>query len=89
MILYKDFTAVIPAAGKGVGLIKIKISYYTKLRKTIFENVLDKIKSFSNNIVIIVSKDNIYKIKNMYLIKNINKLSLFYYKEIQMVWVMQ
>ena len=32
MILYKDFTAVIPAAGKGVGLIKIKISYYTKLK---------------------------------------------------------
>ena len=36
MILYKDFTAVIPAAGKVVGLIKIKISYYTKLRENNF-----------------------------------------------------
>ena len=66
MILYKDFTAVIPAAGKGSRFDKNKNKLLYKIKgKTIFENVLDKIKSFSNNIVIIVSKDNLYEINNI------------------------
>ena len=82
MILYKDFTAVIPAAGKGSRFDENKNKLLYKIKgKTIFENVLDKI----------TSQKIIYmKLKILHLIKNINKLSLFlYYKEMQMVWVMR
>ena len=82
MILYKDFTAVIPAAGKGSRFDKNKNKLLYKIKgKTIFENVLDKIKSFSNNIVIIVSKDNLYEIKNIASHKK--------YKQLRFVFVLQ
>ena len=82
MTLYNDFTAVIPAAGKGSRFDKNKNKLLYKIRgKTIFENVLDKIKSFSNNIVIIVSKDNLYEIKNIASYKK--------YKQIKFEFVIQ
>ena len=91
MILYKDFTAVIPAAGKGSRFDKNKNKLLYKIKgKTIFENVLDKIKSFSNNIVIIVSKDNLYEIKNIASHKKYKQIRfVFVLQKIQMVWVMQ
>ena len=82
MILYKDFTAVIPAAGKGSRFDENKNKLLYKIKgKTIFENVLDKITSFSNNIVIIVSKDNLYEIKNIASHKK--------YQQIKFVFVLQ
>ena len=82
MISYKDFTAVIPAAGKGSRFDKSKNKLlYSFKGKTIFENVLDKIKAFSTNIVIIVSEDNLSEIKN---ITSNNK-----YKGINFVFVLQ
>ncbi len=82
MILYKDFTAVIPAAGKGSRFDKSKNKLLYSIKgKTIFEIVLDKIKPFSNNIIIIVSEDNLSEIKNIASNKK--------YKEIKFVFVLQ
>ena len=63
---YRDFTFIIPAAGKS-SRFKYKDSkiFYKYKKKTLIEHILNKIIKFSNKIIIIINKKNQKKLKEI------------------------
>ena len=76
---YKDFTAVIPAGGKGSRFDKkINKSLFKIKNKTIFEIILNKVILLTNKIIIVTSTKNDIGIKKICKLKKYNKINFIF-----------
>tara|TARA_B100001964_G_C14163588_1_gene567962 strand:+ start:628 stop:1383 length:756 start_codon:yes stop_codon:yes gene_type:complete len=73
---FNDFTAVIPAGGKGSRFDKqINKSLFKIKNKTMFEIILDKVVLLTNKIVIVTSRKNNIGIKKICKLKKYDKMN--------------